>query len=76
MDRNKQTPAQRGPKSKLAQQPPDLFIALGSKQSNSRDDSKRSTTLSKSSPSHITPGMSFSDLYIYPFIYFTLNLTF
>lgn len=56
MDRSKQTPAQRGPKSKITQQPPDLFIALGSKQSSSRDDSKRSTSLSKSSPSHISTG--------------------
>lgn len=56
MDRNKQPSSSRGPKSKITQQPPDLFIALGSKQSTSRDDGKRSVSLSKSSPSHINAG--------------------
>lgn len=57
MDRGKSASSSRGPKSKITQQPPDLFIALGSKQSTSREDSKRSASLSKSSPSHISQGI-------------------
>lgn len=54
MDRGKQIPGARGPKNKVTQQPPDLFIALGSKQSSSRDnDPKRPVPLSKSSSSHL-----------------------
>ncbi|KAI4461611.1 hypothetical protein MML48_5g00012025 [Holotrichia oblita] len=40
MDRGKPLPGTRGPKNKITQQPPDLFIALGSKQTSSRDDPK------------------------------------
>ncbi|XP_045473416.1 integrator complex subunit 1 [Harmonia axyridis] len=54
MDRSKPIPGTRGPKAKMTQQPPDMFIALGAKQSSSsRDDSKRPTTLSKPSTSHM-----------------------
>lgn len=49
MDRNKSTSSQnqRGPKAKITQQPPDMFIALGAKQSSPRDDPKRSVPLPK-----------------------------
>ncbi|KAF5278356.1 hypothetical protein FQA39_LY05845 [Lamprigera yunnana] len=56
MERSKTSSSARGPKSKVTQQPPDTFIALGAKPSTSRDvDSKRSTTLSKPSSSHLQP---------------------
>ncbi|GJQ80377.1 hypothetical protein Trydic_g12240 [Trypoxylus dichotomus] len=58
MDRGKPLPGSRGPKSKITQQPPDLFIALGSKQSSSRDDPKRPVPLSKPSTSHLPPSSS------------------
>ncbi|KAI4461631.1 hypothetical protein MML48_5g00000815 [Holotrichia oblita] len=53
MDRGKPLPGTRGPKNKITQQPPDLFIALGSKQTSSRDDPKRPVPLPKSSTSHL-----------------------
>ncbi|KAK9886100.1 hypothetical protein WA026_014889 [Henosepilachna vigintioctopunctata] len=54
MDRSKPIPGTRGPKAKITQQPPDLFIALGAKQSSApRDDPKRTVPLSKPSSSHI-----------------------
>lgn len=53
MDRGKPIPGARGPKNKITQQPPDLFIALGSKQSSSRDDPKRPVPLPKPSTSHL-----------------------
>lgn len=60
MDRNKPLTGSRGPKSKITQQPPDLFIALGQKASTSRDvETKRSVPLTKSSSSsHLQPGPS------------------
>lgn len=59
MDRNKSISNTRGPKSKITQQSPDMFIALGSKQSTSRDvDSKRSVALSKPSTSHLSTSSS------------------
>lgn len=53
MDRNKsgQSQSTRGPKAKITQQPPDLFIALGAKQSSPRDDPKRSVPLPKTTAS-------------------------
>ncbi|XP_017779364.1 PREDICTED: integrator complex subunit 1 [Nicrophorus vespilloides] len=62
MDRNK--PSQnRGSKGKIAQQPPDMFIALGAKPSASRDaDSKRNVVpilpKSSSSSSHMSSSSS------------------
>ncbi|XP_050499679.1 integrator complex subunit 1 [Diabrotica virgifera virgifera] len=54
MERGKGGPGTRGPKSKITQPLPDSFIALGAKQSSSRDDSKRTVPLPKSSvSSHI-----------------------
>ncbi|KAK4876341.1 hypothetical protein RN001_012763 [Aquatica leii] len=53
MDRNKSSSSSRGPKSKVTQQPPDTFIALGAKPSSSRDDPKRSSSLAKPSTSHL-----------------------
>lgn len=54
MDRSKPITGSRGPKAKITQQPPDMFIALGSKQSSSsREDSKRSVPSSKPSTSHM-----------------------
>ncbi|EEZ98703.1 integrator complex subunit 1 [Tribolium castaneum] len=61
MDRNKpgQSQATRGPKAKITQQPPDLFIALGAKQSSPRDDPKRSVPLPKTSTaSHLQTSSS------------------
>ncbi|KAF5307904.1 hypothetical protein FQR65_LT06471 [Abscondita terminalis] len=58
MDRNKGSSSSRGSKSKVTQQPPDTFIALGAKPSSSRDDSKRSTSLSKPSTSHLQSSSS------------------
>ncbi|CAG9768098.1 unnamed protein product [Ceutorhynchus assimilis] len=49
MDRGKSTQGTRGPKSKLTQQLPDSFIALGAKPGTSRDDPKRTIPLPKSS---------------------------
>lgn len=51
MDRNKQIPGTRGPKAKITQQPPDLFIALGAKQSSPRDDPKRPVPIPKTTVS-------------------------
>jgi hypothetical protein len=53
MDRNKpgQSQGSRGHKAKITQQPPDLFIALGAKQSSPRDDPKRSVPLPKTTVS-------------------------
>lgn len=46
MDRNKPALGTRGPKSKITQQPPDLFIALGAKAGSSRDsDPKRNVPI-------------------------------
>ncbi|KAL3270064.1 hypothetical protein HHI36_009122 [Cryptolaemus montrouzieri] len=54
MDRSKPMPGTRGPKAKITQQPPELFIALGAKQSSTpRDDPKRTVSLPKPSTSHI-----------------------
>ncbi|XP_057655707.1 integrator complex subunit 1 [Diorhabda carinulata] len=53
MDRIKGGSGTRGPKSKITQQLPDSFIALGAKQSAPRDDPKRSVPLPKTSSSHI-----------------------
>lgn len=59
MDRNKPLPGSRGPKSKITQQPPDLFFALGQKSSTSTADSKRTVPLPKpSSSSHLQPSSS------------------
>lgn len=60
MDRNKPASSSRGPKSKITQQPPDLFIALGQKPSSSRDvDPKRPVPLPKAtSTSHLQPSTS------------------
>nr|XP_022905448.1 integrator complex subunit 1 [Onthophagus taurus] len=43
--------ASRGPKGKITQQPPDMFIALGSKQSASRDNDPKRTGPSLQKPS-------------------------
>lgn len=59
MDRGKSTPGTRGPKSKITQQLPDSFIALGAKQGSPRDDPKRTVPLPKSSvTSHLTASSS------------------
>nr|CAI5827213.1 unnamed protein product [Callosobruchus analis] len=60
MDRNKATSSARGPKSKITQQLPDSFIALGAKtQTAARDDPKRTVPLPKSAVSlHGIPGSS------------------
>ncbi|CAG9856871.1 unnamed protein product [Phyllotreta striolata] len=58
MERNKSGPGTRGPKSKITQQLPDSFIALGAKQSSPRDDPKRTVPLPKSSVSSHIPGPS------------------
>ncbi|CAH1990514.1 unnamed protein product [Acanthoscelides obtectus] len=60
MDRNKPTSGTRGPKSKITQQLPDSFIALGAKtQTAARDDPKRTVPLPKSAvSSHSIPGTS------------------
>ncbi|KAF2879696.1 hypothetical protein ILUMI_26472 [Ignelater luminosus] len=60
MERNKTGSGTRGPKSKVTQQPPDTFIALGAKQSSSRDpDSKRNvSSISKPSSSHLQASTS------------------
>lgn len=60
MDRNKPPAGTRGPKGKITQQPPDMFIALGQKSSTSRDaDSKRTVPLPKTSTGvHLQPGSS------------------
>ncbi|XP_030761585.1 integrator complex subunit 1 isoform X2 [Sitophilus oryzae] len=49
MDRGKSLTGTRGPKSKISQQMPDSFIALGAKPGTSRDDSKRPIPLPKPS---------------------------
>ncbi|KAF7268865.1 hypothetical protein GWI33_018061 [Rhynchophorus ferrugineus] len=51
MDRGKSLTGSRGPKSKIPQQMPDAFIALGAKSGSSRDDPKRTLPLPKSSVS-------------------------
>ena len=60
MDRNKpgQSQGTRGPKAKITQQPPDLFIALGAKQSSPRDDPKRTVPLPKTTGSSHLPSTS------------------
>lgn len=59
MDRGKATPGTRGPKSKITQQLPDSFIALGAKQGSPRDDPKRTVPLPKSSvTSHLAASSS------------------
>lgn len=60
MDRAKQSSGSRGPKSKITQQPPELFIALGSKQSSSRDDSKRNVALPKAPSQSSSKGKCFT----------------
>lgn len=71
MDRNKSAPGARGPKGKITQQPPDMFIALGQKSSTSRDvDSKRAVPLPKSSTgAHLQPGTSKSILLLINFLH-------
>lgn len=61
MERNKPGSSQgvRGSKAKITQQPPDLFIALGAKQTTARDDAKRNVPLPKpSSSSHLQASSS------------------
>lgn len=64
MERNKSGPGTRGPKSKITQQLPDSFIALGAKQSSPRDDPKRTVPLPKSSVSSHIAGSSGKGMFI------------
>lgn len=73
MERGKSSGGARGPKTKITQQPPDLFIALGSKQSSSRDnDPKRPVPLPKPSSSHL-PSTSSKGFFVLTFEQFDTN---